>query len=313
MSTPLTLSGYATAVGDKERGHRLRWRLACLSAILLTVGLAVYGSDYYLLGPAARALSPKHDLLKPGGTIGLKLGMLGVGLFLIIFLYPLRKRVQWLAKRGSSKHWLDFHIVVGLTAPVVIAFHASFKFGGIAGMAFWIMVAVALSGIIGRYIYNQIPRSLNSAVVSLKELHQEQEKLSRELGEQSVLRPSDLDAMFAMPTADEVRNMPAYRALLLMMALDVARPFHAARLRARVLGWGELAVCGFGLFSSSRQDLESIVRTARRRSALGKRILFLDRSHKIFHLWHVIHRPFSYSFAVLALLHIAVVWTLGFF
>ncbi len=313
MSTPLTLLGYAAASGDKERGHRLRWRLACLSAILFTIGLAVYGADYYLLSPADRALSPKHELLKPGGTIGIKLGMLGVGLFLIIFLYPLRKRVPWLAKRGSSRHWLDFHIVVGLTAPVVIAFHASFKFGGIAGMAFWIMVAVALSGIIGRYIYAQIPRSLNSAVVSLKELHQEQERMSRELAEQSVVGPADLDAIFAMPTADEVRTIPTYRALLMMLALDLARPFHTARLRARVLGWGELILCAFGLLPSSRQDLESIVRTARRRSALSKRILFLDRSHKIFHLWHVIHRPFSYSFAVLALLHIAVVITLGFF
>jgi hypothetical protein len=287
--------------------------MAWVSAILLVAGLAVYGSDYYLLSPGERAFSPKHELLKPGGTIGIKLGMLGVGLFLIIFLYPLRKRVQWLAKRGSSKHWLDFHVVIGCTAPVVIAFHASFKFGGIAGMAFWIMVAVALSGIIGRYIYAQIPRSLNSAVVSLKELHQQQEDMTSELAEQQVVRPADLETMFSMPTPDEVRNMPTYRALVLMVALDLARPFRAARLRARVLRWPELLLCAFGLLSSSRHDLESIVGTARRRSALSKRILFLDRSHKFFHLWHVIHRPFSYSFAVLALLHIAVVMTLGFF
>ena len=72
-------------------------------------------------------------------------------------LYYFRKRWGWLASIGTTTHWLDFHIVLGITAPIVIAFHAAFKFRGIAGMAFWIMVAVALSGIIGRYIYALIP------------------------------------------------------------------------------------------------------------------------------------------------------------
>ena len=36
-----------------------------------------------------------------------------------------------------------------------------------------------------------------------------------------------------------------------------------------------------------------------------KRVLFLSRSQKVFHLWHVVHKPFSYAFAVLALLHIS--------
>jgi hypothetical protein len=32
----------------------------------------------------------------------------------------------------------------------------------------------------------------------------------------------------------------------------------------------------------------------------------------VFHLWHVIHRPFSYSFALLAVIHIAVVTMMGY-
>ena len=32
----------------------------------------------------------------------------------------------------------------------------------------------------------------------------------------------------------------------------------------------------------------------------------------VFNLWHVIHRPFSYSFAILAILHIVVVLGMGY-
>ncbi|MCP6726220.1 hypothetical protein NL526_29605, partial [Klebsiella pneumoniae] len=79
-------------------------------------------------------------------------------------------RIGWLNRLGSARHWLDFHVILGLTAPVIIAFHASFKFHGIAGVAFWIMLSVAVSGVVGRYVYAQIPRSLSSAELSLKEL-----------------------------------------------------------------------------------------------------------------------------------------------
>ena len=313
MSANATFSAYAVPARDPERWHRTRLYAAAAASLLLLVTIAFYGADYYLLGPAERPFSAKHALLKPSGLIGIKLGMLGVGLFLLIFLYPLRKRVPWLARRGKSKHWLDFHIVAGLTAPVVIAFHSSFKFHGLAGMAFWIMTAVALSGIIGRYIYAQIPRSLDSAEISLKELEGAQEELTRELEGQAIVRSADLQRLLRMRSAEEVRRMPLYRALLLMIALDVARPFRVARLRLHALGWsgGALITLG-GLLASPNRELERVVQTARRKAALSKRIAFLSRTQQVFHLWHVIHRPFSYSFAVLALIHIAVVLLLGY-
>ena len=83
-----------------------------------------------------RPYSDKYELLKPGGTIGLKLGILGTVLFFIIFLYALRKVIPWLGRIGTARHWMDFHVVAGVTAPIVIAFHASFKFSGIAGRRF---------------------------------------------------------------------------------------------------------------------------------------------------------------------------------
>jgi hypothetical protein len=233
-------------------------------------------------------------------------------LFLMIFLYPLRKRIQWLGRIGSARHWLDFHVIAGLTAPVLIAFHASFKFRGIAGVAFWIMLSVAISGVIGRYIYAQIPRSLSSAELSFKELAEMEERLSRDLSAQSPLSALDFAPLLQVPTPAQVRAMSAFRAILGMMVLDVCRPFHIARLRIRVLGWSRVLPYFGGLVRTSNEDLERAIRIARTKAALSKRIAFLSRSQQVFHLWHVIHRPFSYSFAVLALIHIVVVIALGF-
>ncbi len=314
MSSQISLSNYAGGVSstESERGHRLRLYLATGAAIGLVLALTVFGFDYYRLSPADRPFSPKHALLKPSGQIGINLGIFGVILFLIIFLYPLRKRIKWL-QFGVSRHWLDFHVVAGLTAPVVIAFHSSFKFRGIAGMAFWIMTAVALSGIIGRYVYAQVPRSLNSAELSLKELDALEDSLTTELADQRLLSASDLQPLLRMPSAEQVKSMPAYLAVPRMLLLDLARPLHVARLRTRVLGWGGTLLCLGGILPSSHREVEQVIETARRKCRLSKRIAFLSHSQRVFHLWHVIHRPFSYSFAVLALIHIGVVIALGFF
>jgi hypothetical protein len=297
---------------DEERSHRFRvYIAAAVSAAFLTV-LTVYGADYYTLNVADRPFSPKYELLRPSGTIGIKLGILGVALFCIIFLYALRKRIPWLARMGSSRHWMEFHIVAGVTAPVVIAFHASFKFRGIAGVAFWIMLAVAISGIIGRYLYAQIPRSMNAAEISLKELRESEENIARTLSGQNLFSAEELDRLLHVPPLERVQKMTPALALLLMIALDLRRPFQVARLRRRATGW-EGGIRSFGgLLRTGSVEVEGVIDAARRKSALSKRIVFLGRTHQVFHLWHVIHRPFSYTFAVLAIVHIVVAVGLGF-
>ena len=312
MSTLTIFSPQARPVADPERWHRVRLYSAAAAAIALVTAIALYGADYYVLGAAERPFSPKHALLRPSGTIGIKLGILGVGLFLIIFLYPLRKRIPWLARMGRSKHWLDFHVVVGLTAPLIIAFHSAFKFHGIAGIAFWIMVAVAVSGIVGRYVYAQIPRSLDSAEVSMKELEKQQQELTSELAAQRMVSPARLQWIARIPAVEQVRRMPLYRALLRMIALDLVRPFQVARLRRQVLGFGGILSSFGGLLRTDNEELEFVVQTARQKASLSKRIAFLSRSQQVFHLWHVVHRPFSYGFVVLALIHIGVVLLLGY-
>jgi len=296
-----------------ERAHRIRLVCGYVLAIAVIVGLAVYGFDYYTLGSADRPFSPKHHLLRPSGAIGIKLGFMGLTMFLAIFVYPLRKKWPWLSRQGSSKHWLDIHVLLGLTAPFIIALHSAFKFRGFAGMAFWIMVAVSLSGVIGRYLYAQIPRRLNSAEMSAKELQDVQTGLAEQLKQQRLLPEEDLRLLLRLPSPERVQEMSIVFALGYMMVLDVGRAFRIAKLRRRALALSERFTTLGGFLRTRHASLERAVSTARAEAATAKRILFLSRSQQVFHLWHVVHKPFSYSFALLAIIHIVVVTMMGFF
>jgi hypothetical protein len=303
----------AVGVQDGDAGHKLRLLIACIVAVTLIVGIFGYGFDYYMSGANDRPFMAKHHLLRPSGRIGVNLGLLGLVMFLIIFLYPLRKRWTWLGRQGLSRHWLDFHVLLGVSAPFVIALHASFKFHGFAGIAFWIMVAVSLSGVIGRYLYSQIPRRVNAAEFSRKELQELQEKMCEQLSGQNLLQDSDVRSALRLPSQETVDKLLVPVALVYMFALDLARPFRIAGLRRGALsGLEHLTTLG-GLLPTRHSELEKAIAVAREEASLSKRILFLSRTQQVFHLWHVVHRPFSYSFAVLALVHIGVVLMMGFF
>ena len=60
-------------------------------------------------------------------------------------------------------------------------------------------------------------------------------------------------------------------------------------------------------------QLEWVIGLARQQAVTSKRNLFLSRAEEIFRMWHVVHRPFSYAFAVLALIHIVNAVRLGYF
>lgn len=306
------ISAVRIPVKDRERGHRFRLIVGYVLIITLLLGCAAYGFDYYKLSSADRPFSAKHRMLKPSGRIGLKLGFLGLGMFFSIFLYPLRKRWPWLSRQGSAKHWLDFHVLLGAAAPFVIALHSSFKFHGFAGVAFWIMLAVSLSGVVGRYLYAQIPRSLNATEISMKELQEMQGRLTEQLQAQRLISASDLNRLFRLPSREQVERYPMPIALGYMMMLDVARAFRVASLRRRALPFSEKISTFAGFHSTNNVEMERAISAAREQASLAKRALFLSLTQQVFNLWHVVHRPFSYSFAMLAVIHIVVVGMMGY-
>ncbi len=296
-----------------EGRHRAGVYLLMLFYAVIIISVTVYGFGYYRLSPARRAFHPLNQQLRPSGLIGIRLALLAVASFVAIYLYAIRKRWKWLGKIGKTRNWLDVHVVLGVSAPILVTFHAAFKMRGLAGAAYWIMIAVTASGVVGRYLYAQIPRRINAAELSLEEMRAMTNELTESLHEQSVVAAEELRPLLAIPTKEEVDRLPVVLALLVMFASDMRRPFLVARLRRRSLSLGGKLRTVWGLLPSREVRLERVIDLARRRSWMATKISFLARTHQVFNLWHVVHRPFSYAFAILICVHITVALLMGYF
>jgi hypothetical protein len=291
-------------------------KLMVVSAAIIAVlaGTFAYGLDYYKLELRDRVINAKHSELRPGGTLGVRLGALGAVLFLCLYAYPIRKRSKFLQRFGKTKNWLDFHVLFGISAPLIITLHSSFKLQGLAGVAYWLMISVMASGFVGRYFYAQIPRRLDAAALTLDEVRELCSTTQSEVAKQRVFSERELQSVLAAEELKRIEHMSLMSAVIAMMWIDLQRPFHVAALRRRSSrSFAENLRTVGGLLPSSNQELEEAIRLVRKESWLLAKMAFLGKTSQIFQLWHVVHRPFSYSFAVLAVIHVTLVLLMGYY
>jgi hypothetical protein len=118
-----------------------------------------------------------------GGFMGHLIGMAGALLMCLALLYPFRKRV--LKKRGKSNP-LNRHIYYGLIGPSLVVIHAAHKFSNLIGViTFLSMFLIVLSGIVGRFLFGRVNRTLKEQQHDLSllkarfELEKENTKLLR--------------------------------------------------------------------------------------------------------------------------------------
>ena len=150
--------------------------------ILVIAILTYFGFTFYNLTIEDRFFHPLYETLKPSGFIGHGLGILGTSILVIgLFSYMARKRIKLFSHWGIMKYWLDFHIFMCTLGAIMILFHTSFKFGGIISVGFWSLSIVWVSGIIGRYIYIQIPRTIEGRELSLLEAEEIKNQVADEL------------------------------------------------------------------------------------------------------------------------------------
>lgn len=121
--------------------------------------------------------------LTPESGAGYWLGIIGGSLMLLLLLYPLRKKVRFLDRLGKIKYWFKIHMFLGIIGPVAILFHANFSLGSTnSNIAFFCMVIVSLSGLIGRYLYAKIHHGLYGRKANLKELRESLKESRGKLG-----------------------------------------------------------------------------------------------------------------------------------
>lgn len=151
--------------------HRIYISVMVLIIIAATIYLIYTGINYYNTPLEERFYHPRHDWFKPSGAYGHGLGIIGTLMILFgVVIYIARKRYNFMSKVIRLKYLLEFHIFLCTLGPILVLFHTAFKFGGIVSIAFWSMVAVVASGVVGRFIYIQIPRTIEGRALSLNEV-----------------------------------------------------------------------------------------------------------------------------------------------
>ncbi|NOZ75515.1 MAG: hypothetical protein GXO90_09125 [FCB group bacterium] len=274
--------------------------LALIVAGILFWSLDIAGS-YYLASSLERPRMEAHQLWKPGGIYGHGLGILGSVMILLLLTYSARKRIRKFRRWGKLPSWLNYHIFLGITGPLLITLHTTFKFGGLVSISYWSMMAVMLSGFIGRYIYVKIPRKINGEEMSRKEIEAHNEELKRQLTEEFRLSSDQLALIEQVGGVHKIKQ----RGLFGIFTFFIMDLFNWLTLR-------RISHLVFKSASVPKARLREFHHLLSRRVRNSRRIAFLQAAQKLFHYWHVIHKPFAYTMIVIMIVHVTVVITLGY-
>ena len=100
------------------------------------------------------------------------IGLIGGIMMLLQFVYALRKRIGKMRGWGNLRVWFGIHTFIGLSAPTIIVIHSRFDIESVnGGVAFFAMLLVVISGIVGRYLYSQTNFDMKAGRGELKKLH----------------------------------------------------------------------------------------------------------------------------------------------
>lgn len=274
--------------------HRVYVVLLFIVVISATLYLFNQGYSYYSLSIDQRFFHSEHQSLKPSGQIGHGLGILGSFMMLFgVATYMLRKRVRRFSRLGILKYWLEFHIFLCTLGPIFILYHTSFKFGGLVAVSFWSMVAVVLSGVVGRYIYIQIPRTIEGREMNLNEINQIKDELRQKLVTGSAMNENTLEEILQAVKMRPDRsggNMLNRTIDKFKFELEIKRKVKQILRHHQVTG----------------KSYSEVVGLITEEIKLNRKIDRLISMQNLFKYWHIAHLPFALLMLIIMLIHVGV-------
>jgi hypothetical protein len=264
-----------------------------IAALAVWVLSDLGGWSYYTTPLRVRGYAAPHRVLRPSGAVAHPLGVAGLLMLLVPIAYAVRKRWPRLSGAGSMRGWLEVHIFCGIVGPALITFHTSFKFNGIISVAYWSMVAVMASGFVGRYLFVRIPKSIRGVELTHDEIRERAEELKQELD------ASTLDERLLARVHVVERELEA------LAVGSLAGPV-AVRIQLRRTR-GELRRAGV-----DRSLAAKVTAAIGERVLLLRRLSHLNRTKRLFSMWHVFHQPLVYVMLAIATLHVGVAVYLGY-
>ncbi len=283
----------------RGKGHAIYISVLVFIGLFTTFYFAYKGYAYYKLGVEDRFFNPDHQLLKPSGLLGHGLGIVGsLMITLGVTVYMLRKRVRLFSRLGILKHWLEFHIFLCSLGPVLVLFHTSFKFGGLVAISFWSMVAVVLSGVIGRYIYLQIPRTIEGREMNLNEINEIKGDLNKRL---TIVYGMEEEAFAEIMNAVKKRPDRSGKNM-------VGRSIVKYKFERRTMKEVKSILRQNNVSGKSFREVSGLIREE---ITLNRKIDRLISMQNLFKYWHVAHLPFAILMLIIMLIHVGVTITFG--
>ncbi|MFZ1291336.1 MAG: hypothetical protein WAR79_14660 [Melioribacteraceae bacterium] len=282
--------------------HNLYIGFFILVTISVLALIIVNGYTYYTTPIEEKFFSSQHNLLKPSGALGHGFGIIGsILMFFGVLIYMIRKRVKSFVNIGILKHWLELHIFLCTVGPILILFHTAFKFGGIVSVSFWSMVAVFLSGIIGRFIYVRIPRTIEGNEMNMQQINNLSENLTLKLATEYNLLNSTLEKI-----ANLSQIQQQGRASFGNLMVSIIPNYFENRAKIRNIS-NELKQNNI-----SKYQRKEIIKTVDEKISISNKIHYLRLMQSLFKYWHVAHLPFALIMLIIMFVHIVVTVTFGY-
>lgn len=262
-------------------------------SLFITIYIALKGASYYSTSMEERFYHPDHKLLKPNGLYGHGLGIFGTLMIMIgVFGYMARKRMKSLSRVWVLKHWLEIHIFLCTLGSILIMYHTAFKLGGIVSVSFWSMVAVVLSGVIGRFIYLQIPRTIQGRELSLAEISEMRNSLSDEIKKIGI-QSSTTDFISSL-NIDNGNNAGSND-----QNFNDKEQLNEIKKKLKSM-------------NIPTNDKRKLIQSLKSEISMKRKLHRLELMQRLFRYWHIAHLPFALIMLIIMIIHVAVAFTLGY-
>lgn len=300
-------SEIGSALDALEKGTSGRRRSRRLVAMVYVVSFVLFGillwdgMSYYTTPFNERPRHEDYREFRPAGSRGITYGVIGTVMMILMLGYSLRKRLKFMRRWWLLPRWLDAHIYFGIMGPLFILLHTSFKVQGLVAIAFWSMVGVALSGFVGRYLYRFIPRGIHGNELTLQELTQMYEAIEEQLRHEIGLPDEGIAQLRrAVAIPQDTANDGMMKTLITLIKSRIGRRHLVRQMTDEMCSGYDIA----------RNQVEPLAVLAREQLRLQSRMRALEHARRLFHYWHVMHKPFAILMYVIVLVHVGVaIWT----
>jgi len=260
-----------------------------LAALAVSVLWVWWG--YYALDAEAQQAHVAHELVGAAGFVGLWLGVIGTALMVAMLSYTVRKKLTGAKWMGPVRGWLIFHIICGVFGPILIILHGGMRMPtGMIAMGFWFMVAVALSGVFGRYIYGFFPRTARGVELDLNQAAEDLARLKADLVAQTASADAEQIGQ-AVVLAQDIEMKVETFVQLVQFEFEVRR-------RTRLIK-GLLADAGL-----PDEARKAATQTLLAQLTLRKSQETWDMSKRVFRYWHLFHLPLAKVMYLIIILHV---------